>query len=158
MSAGDIVPRTMIVEYRLAAIFGRVLVRVRPGSRLTLERTLGWCASVARGEQLPAAKLLRVQDFGVRVWWLFLMLSIVLFFPIIGVTAAIRPGQRGSGVAADILIFCGFLAAVSVTQVIFLRYRSDRTRAFVRRHRLESAEEPLPLRPRRRAGRGGASQ
>ena len=136
MSAGDIMPRTMIVEYWLAAIFGRVWVRVRPGSRVTLEHTLDWSASVARGEQLPADKLLRVQDFGVRVWWRFLILSIVLFFPVIGVTALIRPGQWGAGVAADVLIFCGCLAAVSVTQVILLRYRSDRTRAFVRRHRL----------------------
>jgi hypothetical protein len=144
VSAGDTVPRTMIVEYRLAAIFGRVWVRVRPGSRLTLEHTLDWSASVARGEQLPADKLLRVQDFGVLMWWRFLFLSMVLFFPVIGVTAVIRPGRWGAGVAADIIIFCGCLAAVSVTQVIFLRYRSDRTRAFVRRNRLESAEEPLP--------------
>lgn len=135
----------MIIEYWLAGVFGRVWLWLRPGLRPTLGELPTGAAAVARGASLPAAQLQQVQDFGVRVWWRFVMVSILLFAPVGAVTAAVRPGPVGTGAAVDLIMGLGCLAALGSAQVIVLRLRANRTAAFVRqRLRLTAYGEFLP--------------
>lgn len=56
------------MEYWLAALFGRVWLRLRPGLQPTLGELPVGAMAVARGSVLPAGRLLRVQDFAARIW------------------------------------------------------------------------------------------
>lgn len=133
------------MEYWLAALFGRVWLRLRPGLQPKLGELPAGAKAVARGSVLPAGRLLRVQDFAARIWSRFAIVSILLIAPVIAVVAVINPGPWGTRVAVDIgLVFVG-MAAVAAAQTILLRYRSHRTDAFVLRNLADWDTTPLPV-------------
>ena len=65
-----------MVDYWLAGRFGRAWLGLHEGLRPALGEMPGECALVARGQPLAAGRLFRAQDFAVRVWWRFGMVSI----------------------------------------------------------------------------------
>jgi hypothetical protein len=80
-----------MAEYWLAARFGGVWLR--PRLKTALRGVPAICDSVARGEQVPAGKLLSAQQFSGRVWWGFGLCALVLNFPLIGLLAAVNPSS-----------------------------------------------------------------
>jgi hypothetical protein len=144
VNAHDNLAVAMILEYWFAMLFGRVWLWARPGLRSSLGGTLDRSAAIARGESLPASQLFHVQAFGVRAWSWFAIFSVIINGPVIAVSAIIRPGRWGTEVGGDLLAVFLSLAGVGLGQMILLRYRSDRTRSYIRINPLENTGKLLP--------------
>jgi hypothetical protein len=132
-----------MVDYWLADYFGRAWLWVRKGLAPRLGHLAGLCQAVARGESLPAGQLWQAQDFAVRIWWRFGMAS-VLALVVIGVTA--KEVAQGAVLSAAVAVVATLLCfmAVAGAQVFMLRYRSDRTRLYLRKAGAAASEQPLP--------------
>ncbi len=132
-----------MVDYWLASRFGRVWLRWHGSLRPLLGGLPGECARVARGEPLSAERLWRAQDFAVRVWWRFGMVSLV---PLIPVGLALSAWRHVPWAAALLgWSFLGLvgLATAAMAQGGMIRYRSDRIRLYLLRADPEAAGEPL---------------
>ena len=133
-----------MVDYWLAGHFGRAWLRLHQGLRPALGEMPGECALVARGQPLAAGRLFRAQDFAVRVWWRFGMVSISMIFPLIGIIAVLHLGRAGRNAIADLMILVGCIATVSIAQMGLIRYRSSRIRFYLLKAGLQADEELLP--------------
>jgi hypothetical protein len=132
-----------MVDYWLADYFGRAWLRVHKGLAPGLGHLTGLCQAVARCEPLPAGQLWQAQDFAVRVWWRSGMAS-VLALVVIGITAKeVAQGAVLSAAVAVVATLSCFMA-VAGAQVVMLRYRSDRTRLYLRKAGAPAREQPLP--------------
>jgi hypothetical protein len=134
----------MIMEYWLAAFFAGSRLRLGLGRPAVVGELRDSCRAAASRRPLPARQLYQAQDFAVRVWWRFGMVAIVLLLPVIGITAAVRPGQAGLDVAVDVggVLVCVTLVALALMGVI--RFRSARTRHYLRKAGPEARDKPLP--------------
>lgn len=135
---------SVMVEYWLASWFGRAWLGLHKGLRPLLGGLPGDCTLVARGEPLAAGRLWLAQDFAVRVWWRFGMVSISLLLPVIGLGAVLPPGRVVTDAGATIMTVLVCVTAIAGAQVGMLRYRSDRNRLYVRGAGPQAADEPLP--------------
>ena len=133
-----------MIEYWLAAHLGRTWLRIHPGLQSRLGHLPQRCAAVARGEQIPAAELWQVQDFAVRVWWRLAMALIVVCILVVGMAAALGPGPAGRDSAAALIAAIGGFGIAALPQAGMIRYRSDRTRLYMRRHGTQSEILPPP--------------
>ena len=120
----------MLMDYWLACYLGRawLLLRSILHLRSVNEGLPEACRQVASGDGIPASMLFIAQDFAVRVWWRVGMAAILLVFPVIGVTAALRPGRVGTDISVAITFGLASVAAVAVGQAGMIRYRSYQTR------------------------------
>ena len=59
----------MMINFWLAARFGRVWLRVSKGQVAANGHLPDECMLVARGEPITALRLLRAEDFAASVWW-----------------------------------------------------------------------------------------
>jgi hypothetical protein len=132
-----------MVDYWLAGYFGRAWLWLRKGLRPRLNDLTGLSQMVARGEPLPASQLWQAQDFAVRVWWRFGMAS-VLSMVVVGIIAKAVAHGLVLDVAVGVVATLACLMAVAGAQVFMLRYRSDRTRLYIRKAGGPAGEEPLP--------------
>lgn len=133
-----------MIEYWVASCFGHWWLRVRAsrgdlGSRKGT--VIGWVGAASRGAPLTAGELRQAQNYASGVWWGLGVLSAVLLLPVIGITAAIRPGPAGNNIAVGVMIGLGGVMAVALAQAGLINFRSGRTRDYLRRG---SPEEPLP--------------
>lgn len=135
----------MVVEFWLADWFGRAWLRLHSSLRPALGDLPGECALVARGEQMPAGRLWRAQDFAARVWWRFAMVMCLLLFPFgfaLGVSAQL--GLQAAETALMWLLYSiGAAMMAGIGQAAMMRHRSgENQRSWTMR--LASREEPLP--------------
>ncbi len=133
----------MIVDYWLLARLGQVWLRIRPGLRPALGEMPAVCDAVARGEPVPAARLLRAQQFGFGVWWVFGLCALIMNFPLLAVLAAVHPGPVGRNAGVGVMVFLVLLMAIAMAQIIMLWFRANRAKWFLLRHPGDF-ERPLP--------------
>jgi hypothetical protein len=134
----------MLMQYWMAARLGRVWLRVHKGLRARLSELPDDCALVASGQQLPAARLCRVQSFAARVWWRAGMAAALLLFPVIGLGAALRPGRIGTDVGVGVIFGLGCLAGAAMLQMGLLSFRSGVIRIYVLKAGPRAEDEVLP--------------
>lgn len=134
----------MIVEYWLASYLGRAWLWLHKGLRPKLGELPALCVLVAHGNSLAAGQLWRAQDFAVRVWWRFGMVS-VLAMLVIGVIAKAAAHGPVLDVAVGVAVTLLCFMAVAGAQVFMIRYRSDRTRLYMSKADAGAGEQPLPL-------------
>jgi hypothetical protein len=139
---GHLVP--MLVQYWIAARFGLVWLRLRKGLQPSLGALPGECALVAIGQELPAGRLCRVQGFAARVWWRVGMVAVLLVLPVIGLTAAVRPGPIGTDVAVGLIFVLGGIAGAAMLQMGVLSLRSGSIRMYLLRADSQAEMKPLP--------------
>lgn len=135
----------MIVEYWLASRFGCAWLAVRPGLRARLGDMPHTCDAIAGREQVSAALTLRAQEFALRVWARFAVVTLIPGFAVFGVAAAIRPGPGVRIAAAVVLAVAVVLMMDGLAQMWLLRYRADRTRRYLREIGQEASNETLPV-------------
>jgi len=111
----------VLVDYWLADRLGRAWLRLHKGLRPRLGAMPGECALVARGEPLAASRLFRAQDFAVRVWWRFGMVSISMLFSLIGIGAVLHLGRSGRNVIADLMLVPVCVAGIAMAQMGLIR-------------------------------------
>lgn len=135
----------MLVDYWFAGQLGRVWLCIRRGLHLRLvnAEAPGLCKIVARGARLHAASLWRVQDFAVRVWWRF-GFAVVILMSAFAMTTKATSGGAVSGIALAVFAALASVSAVGIMEAIVVRYRSDRTRLYLRRAGPVAKENPLP--------------
>lgn len=135
----------VLVDFGLAAWFGRAWLRLHGSLRPALGDLPGECSLVARGEQLPAGRLWRAQDFAVRVWWRFAMVMWLLAFPFgVALGVSVQLGFRAAESALTWLLWTiGSAMMVGIGQAAMMRYRSGRNRLSLTMG-LSSRDEPLP--------------
>lgn len=142
---GEIGARRLVQpEYWLAGMLGQVWLRWHKGLRPALGEMPGECALVACGQQLPADRLRRVQAFAARVWWRAGMVAVLLLFPVIGISAAIRPGRAGTDVGVGLIFGFGCLAGMAIAQMGLLSFRSGQIGLYLQKADPQAAKEPLP--------------
>lgn len=122
----------MLVEYYLASRLGQLWLRLRPGLRARIGDGPGLCRLAATDRQIGPADLLKAQLFAKQVWWRAAMASVVLFFPVIGLAAAVRPGRVGTDIGAAVLLILGTFAAIAIAQMFILFIRSSLTEGYLR--------------------------
>jgi uncharacterized membrane protein YhaH (DUF805 family) len=136
----------MLVEFWLAGWFGRAWLHVHSSLRPKLGDLPGECGLVARGEQMPAGRLWRAQDFAVRVWWRFAMAVLLLLLPPAGVALGIMAQLRWHAAETAVAWLFYAIAAVvivALAQAGLIRYRSSQNRLWWTKDK-SSPEEPLP--------------
>jgi hypothetical protein len=134
----------MLVEFWLADRLGRAWLRLRPSLQPTLSELPGECLRVARGERLSARRLWRAQDFAVRVWWRTGMTAFLLGCIGAAVALAVSRGRVGTDVSVASVLVGGGLAGLAMTQMAWIRYRSNQNRRSWAAAGLSAEEEPLP--------------
>ncbi len=134
----------VMAEYWLASKFGRIWLGLHQSLRPSLGEFQAECAQVAYGQSLPAGRLYKAQGFAARVWWRAGMVIVMLIFPVIGVTAALRPGRAGREVAASLIFGLGCLAGVAVLQMGMLSFRSGQVKTYLLKTGTPAEKEPLP--------------
>ena len=132
-----------MIDYWLAGYFGQAWLWLRKGLRPLLGDLTGLCQAVARAEPIPAGQLWRAQDFAVRVWWRFGMVS-VLAMLVIGVIAKAAAHGPVLDVAVGVAVTLLCFMTVAGAQVLMIRYRSDRTRLYMSKADAGAGEQPLP--------------
>jgi hypothetical protein len=134
----------VMAEYWLAGKFGRIWLGLHQSLRPLLGEFPAECARVAGGQSLPAGRLYRAQGFAARVWWRAGMVMVMLIFPVIGVTAALRPGRAGREVAASLIFGVGCLAGVAVLQMGMLSFRSGQVKTYLAKSGSTAWQVPMP--------------
>lgn len=132
------------MQFWLAGRLGQAWLAVRPGLRAQLGELPGDCALVALGTPVPATRLWRAADFAVRVWSRFGVASWLLFFPVLGVEALLRPGRIGTDIGVVIGFALACVAGASIAQAGMLRYQSLRIRQYLLEADPMAGGEPLP--------------
>jgi hypothetical protein len=129
----------MLVEYYLASRLGRVWLRLHPGLKVRIGDGPDLCLTAAKDRQIQPAQLWRAQEFAVRIWWRAGMAAVMLTLPVIGLSAAVRPGPVGTDVGVGVILGLGCLAAVAMLQMLVIRLRADQTRRYL----LRGGSKPL---------------
>jgi hypothetical protein len=134
----------VMVQFWMAGRLGKAWLALRPGLRANLGELPGDCALVALGKPLSADRLWRVQDFAVRVWWRFGMASWLMFFPVLGIEALLRPGRIGTDVGVVLGFAMACAATASMAQAGMIRYQSMRVMQYLLEADPQAESEPLP--------------
>lgn len=134
----------VLMDYWLAGQIGRLWLMARPGLRDRLEEMPAACLALANSEPVPASVTWRAQEFALRVWGRFALVVVVPGFVVIGIAAALHPGQTGTDAGASILAGLVCLMTVGLAQMGLLRYRADKTRRYLRAAGAEGGGKPLP--------------
>jgi hypothetical protein len=142
-SPEDASPGVML-EYWLASKFGQLWLHLHKSLGSVLGEMPGECALFARGHQFSADRLYRVQRFAASVWWRVGMVAVALLFPVIGISALVRPGRAGTDVAVGIMILPVGVAAIAMLQMGLLSFRSGQIRWYLVKAGPHAADEPLP--------------
>jgi hypothetical protein len=143
--------RMMMINFWLAARFGRIWLRVRKGHSAANRRLPDECMLVARGEPITAGRLLRAENFAANVWWGagIAVCGLFVFAPI---TAVSIRGHLGGDVAAWVAGVAGSLVILFMSQMGYIRFQSYRLLFYLRRSGLDADDRPLapgaPGRPR----------
>lgn len=141
----------MVINFWLAARFGRVWLRVRKGGVAAKGHMPDECMLVARGEPITAGRLLRAEDFAANVWW-GAGIAVCSLFVIAPITAVAIRGHLGGDVAAWAAGVVGTLACLVMSQMGFIRIQSYRLLSYLRISGLDADDRPLapgaPGRPR----------
>jgi len=133
-----------MVEYWLASKFGQLWLSLHKGLRPALGEMPTECARLARGQRFTADRLHRAQGFAARVWWRAGMASVLLVFPVIGVSAAVRPGRIGTDTAVVLIFGLGCLAGLAMLQMGLISFRGGQTRLHMVTAGPNARDEPLP--------------
>jgi len=134
----------VMVDYWLAAVFGKLWLRLHKGLRPSLAEMPGECDLLARGGVLSAGRLYRAQGFAARVWWRACMAAIILVFPVIGLSAAVHSYGAATDVAVGLVFCLGCLAGVAVLQMGLISFRCGQVRSYLRQAGPQAGAEPLP--------------
>jgi hypothetical protein len=134
----------VMAEYWLADQFGRLWLNLHKSLRPSLGELPNECSCVARGQRLSAGRLYRVQSFAARVWWRAGMAAVLLTLPVIGLTAAVRPGRVGMDVAVSLVGGLGCLGGVAILQMGLLSFRSGQIELYLRKGDATAWDEPMP--------------
>lgn len=134
-----------LIEFWLASWLGRAWLCLNGSLRSGLGDLPGECALVARGEQMPAGRLWRVQDFAVRVWFRFAIAVVLLLFPF-GFALGLSSQLHLHAVQAALtwlLYIMGCTLVTAIAMFGLIRYRSNQNRLGWTKG-LDSEGEPLP--------------
>ncbi len=134
----------LMLEYWLASKFGQLWLKVQKSLQPTLGDLPAECALLAGGQRLTARRLYRAQAFAARVWWRAGMLAALLIFPVIGVSAALRPGRVGTDVGVALICGLRCLAGIAMLEMGLLSFRSGQIKLYLTKANPQAAEEPLP--------------
>jgi len=141
----------LVINFRLAARFGRVWLRVRKGQASAKVQMPDECMLVARGEPIAAMRLLAAENFAANVWW-GLGMTLCSLFVIAPISALAFPGHVGRGIAAWSIGISGTLVMLAMSQMAFLRIQSYRLLTYLRHSGWQAGDQPLkpgaPGRPR----------
>ncbi|MBO0834792.1 MAG: hypothetical protein J2P28_04630 [Actinobacteria bacterium] len=135
----------VLIEFWLASWLGRVWLGMHASLRSALGDQPGECALVARGEQMPAGRLWRVQDFAVRVWFRFAMAVVLLLFPFgfaLGLSSQLHL-HAAEAALTWLLYVMGCTIMASIAMFGLIRYRSNQNQLRWTKG-LSSEDEPLP--------------
>lgn len=136
----------MLIEYWLAALYGRAWTRWPIGLALGDDVLLEACGAVAAGERVPAGVVRRVHEFASKVWSRLSVLVLLPGFLVLVFGAVIRPGSDGRDAIAWVLAALGLLATVAALLALMLRLRAKWTGDYLARAGHEAGLEPLPSR------------
>jgi hypothetical protein len=142
----------MMINFWLAARFGRAWLRIRKRQSAAESHMPDECMLVARGKPISAIRLLVAENFAANVWWGAGM-AVCGLFVIAPISAVAIPGHLGGHVAAWAIGVAGGLAFLFMSQMGFIRIQSYRLLTYLRRSGPEAGDQPLPPgapgRPRR---------
>jgi hypothetical protein len=140
-----------MINFRLAACFGRVWLRVRKGQASAKGQMPDECMMVARGEPIAAMRLLAAENFAANMWWGAGM-ALCSLFVIAPVSALAIPGHVGRDIAVWSIGISGTLVMLVMSQMAFLRIQSYRLLTYLRHSGWQADDQPLkpgaPGRPR----------
>jgi hypothetical protein len=136
----------MLMDYWVAASYGRAWLALRRGLRLRpLGSDLpGLCSRVARGEQLTAGDLGKVQNFAVAMWMRSALIVIVavVIIGVVGKAASTR--NAAPSVVVVIVLASGLYAGLATLQAVMALCRAGLNGGYVRTSGPHASQQPLP--------------
>jgi hypothetical protein len=141
----------MVINFWLAARFGRIWLRLHKGLRPALGQMPGECMRVARGEPIAAGRVLQAEDFAVLVWWRAGM-AVCALFVVAPVAAFTISGPVGRDIASSDAFVVGGLAVLATSQMGYLRIKYYRLQSYLSKAGPDASDRPVepaaPGRPR----------
>jgi hypothetical protein len=134
----------MLIDYWVAGHLGAVWLRLKPGRRKEPNDLPLLCLEVARGANVHARTLWRVQDFAVDVWQRLIYVAFAVLL-IVGLPWKLLSGGAVPFAAAvsfgSILVL---VIGIAGAQMITIGYRSNRNKLYLRKAGWEAPVQPLP--------------